>query len=130
MDATELSKVEVFADLSSQNRATLADVMRTETHPRGTVLVEEGEIPTKLFAVLDGHVTVHREGHHIADLGPGELFGEIGVLALKPRNASVIATTPVTVAVAMGWDFRRLFDQFSQLRDGVEKVVGSRPEPA
>lgn len=130
MNAAELSKVRVFSELSEEDRATLAEVMRTETHPRGTVLVEEGELPTKLFALLDGHVTVHVNGRHVADLGPGELFGEMGVVALKPRNASVIATTPVAVAVAMGWDFRRLFDQIADLREGVERTVGNRPEPA
>ena len=95
MDPSELTTAGALSDVADEDRAALAEIMRIEDRPRGHVLVEEGDIPDKFFLLVNGHVTVHRSGRHVADLGPGDVFGETGVLALKPRNASVIATTPV-----------------------------------
>jgi hypothetical protein len=69
---------------------------------------------------------LHRSGRHVADLGPGDVFGETGVLALKPRNASVIATTPVQVAVAMGWDVRSLLPGRLSLKAALEAEAEKR----
>lgn len=97
--------------------AALGTVMSAKEHPRGTVLVEEGDLPTTFHVILEGNVTVHANGRHLADLGPGDYFGEIGVLSLASRNASVIATTPIRVATAMGWDLRTLLEQKPDLKD-------------
>lgn len=129
MDASELSVLGSFSDLPADGLAQLAGVMRVESRPRGYVLIEEGDIPDKVFVVLSGHVTVHRDGRHLADLGPGDIAGEMGVLSLEPRNASVIATTPVRLAFAMGWEVRRLLDSLPGLRDKLQTAVGSRTLP-
>ena len=120
MDSSELVTTGALSNVVDEDRAALAEIMRIEDRPRGHVLVEEGDIPDKFFLLVNGHVTVHRFGRHLADLGPGEIFGETGVLALKPRNASVIATTPVQVAVAMGWDVRSLLPGRPSLKAALE----------
>jgi CRP/FNR family transcriptional regulator, cyclic AMP receptor protein len=125
-----LGGVGLFADLSDEERAQVADRMRLERSPRGAVVAEEGDLPTKFFAILDGHVTVHRDGHHVADLGAGEVFGEAGVAALQPRNASVIATTAVEVGVLMGWDLRDLMVAIPALGARVEAMIADRASPA
>ena len=130
MDASDLGASPLFAGLAAQDLTRLSQVMRVENHPRGTVLVEEGDIPSTFFVLLDGNVTVHREGRHVGDLGPGDYFGEVGVLALERRNASVIATTPVRVAVAMGWDLRALLEQADGLRTELTRAAASRTAPA
>jgi CRP/FNR family transcriptional regulator, cyclic AMP receptor protein len=129
MDASRLESVGLLADVSAEHREELAEVLREEKHPRGAVLVEEGDLPTKFYILLSGYVTVHREGRHIADLGPGDFFGEIGVLALEGRNASVIATTPCEAAVAMGWDLRQLLDEMPELKTRLATAAASRVSP-
>lgn len=126
MDATELAGISLFSDCSSDERERLAQVMETEDHPVGAVLAEEGDLPTKFFVILDGNVTVHRSGRHVADLGQGDFFGELGVLALQRRNATVIATTALRVAVAMGWDLRRLLDDMPDLAERLGAIASSR----
>lgn len=130
MEATELEGAGLFSALSAEDRQRFSDVMHVESHRRGTVLVEEGDIPSKFFVLLAGSVTVHREGRHLTDLGPGDYFGEIGVLSLGPRNASVIATTPVQAAVAMGWDLRRLLEEHPALGEELARMAGSRADSA
>lgn len=100
--------------------------MSAKEHPRGKVLVEEGELPTTFHVILEGNVTVHAEGRHLADLGPGDYFGEVGVLSMAHRNASVIATTPIRVATAMGWDLRTLLDQKHDLKDKLQRAAEDR----
>lgn len=126
VDVVELKPTGLFSDLLQENRAKLADVMKVEDHPVGAVLVAEGDLPSKFFVLLEGHVTVHRQGQHVVDLGPDDFFGEIGVLSLEERNASVIATTPVKVAVAMGWDLRRVLDELPTVRQKLENTAASR----
>lgn len=126
MDAVDLEPVDLFFALSEEDRVSIAEAMREEKHPRGTLLVEEGDVPSKFYVLLEGHVTVHREGRHIADLDPGDFFGEIGVLSLERRNATVISTTPIRAAVAMGWDLRRLLDEIPAARERLVETAASR----
>lgn len=126
MDASGLAAIDLFADCSGDELERLAEVLSTEEHPVGAVLVEEGDLPTKFFVILDGNVTVHRAGRHVADLGPGDFFGELGVLALQRRNATVIATTPLRVAVAMGWDLRRVLEEAPGLGERLGSIASSR----
>jgi CRP/FNR family transcriptional regulator, cyclic AMP receptor protein len=125
-----LASVELFAGLSDEERSAVAATMRLQRFARGGVVAEEGDLPTKFFVMLDGHVTVHRDGRHVADLGPGEVFGEAGAAALQPRNASVIATTPVEVAVMMGWDLRDLMTALPALGARVEALIADRASSA
>ncbi|HLU31643.1 MAG TPA: cyclic nucleotide-binding domain-containing protein [Acidimicrobiia bacterium] len=126
MDVFELDRSGLFADLSDEERSALGQVMRVEQYPVGKVLAEEGEPSSKFFVILDGHVTVHRQGRHLADLGPGDIFGEMGVLSLEARNATVIATTPVQVAAAMGWDLRTAIEGMPKLRERLEASAAAR----
>lgn len=126
MDAAELETVGLLSELGAEERMSLAEVLRTEEHGRGELLVEEGDLPMKFFLLLDGHVTVHRDGKHVVDLGPGDFFGEVGVLSLEPRNATVISTTPIRVAAAMGWELRRVLDGIPAVRQRLAAVAADR----
>ncbi len=126
MDASELERVGFVAGATDEERDDVAAAFRVEKLPVGTALAIEGDAPTKFYVLLDGHVTVHREGQHLRDLGPGDPFGELGVIGLVPRTATVIATTPIEVAVAMGWDLRERLDRNEALRDRLAKSISDR----
>lgn len=126
MDASELERVGFVAGATDDERDDVAAVFRVEELPVGTALAIEGDAPTKFYVLLDGHVTVHREGRHVRDLGPGDSFGELGVVGLVPRTATVIATTPVKVAVAMGWDLRERLEHNETLRERIARSITDR----
>jgi len=126
MDTADVEAAALSTGLSAKDWAALGRVMTVRDHPRGTVLAEEGDLPTSFHVLLEGHVTVHRDGVHLDDLGAGDYFGEVGVLSLKARNASVIATTPVRVATAMGWDLRSLLDENPELREKLTETAANR----
>lgn len=124
--ADRLAGVELFSDLSDDQRAQIATQMRLVRVPVGEVLVQEGDLPSKFFVILDGAMTVHRDGHHLADLGPGDVAGETGAVGLLPRNATVIATLPSEIAVLMGWDLRALLDEFPSIKERADAVIAAR----
>jgi CRP-like cAMP-binding protein len=71
---------------------------------------------TGFFIIAAGMVRVVRDGKTLADLGPGDFFGELSVLDGKPRNAQVISTEPTTCLALATWEF--------------EAVVGEQPSVA
>lgn len=121
-----LATAAVFGGLSEAQMARVAEAARLLRAPLGHVVVEEGDFAAKFFVILEGAVTVHRAGHHLVDLGPGDFFGEVGTMTCAPRNASVIATTPVEVAVIMGWDLREMLDDLPSLRAKLEAASVER----
>jgi MFS family permease len=65
--------------------------------PEGVDVVVQGSPAHAFYAVIEGEVTVHRDGNEVARLGPGDYFGERGLLDNAPRNASVTTAEPSTV---------------------------------
>lgn len=125
-EAQRLVDVGLFEGLSIADLAEIASEMRLRWLDVGDVAVAEGGDWSKLFVVLDGNVTVHRQGRHLADLGPGDVFGEAGVMTKQARNATIIATTPTEVAVLMGWDFRSLIDRFPKIESNADSIIEAR----
>jgi CRP-like cAMP-binding protein len=130
VDRSRLASVEVFSDLSDEEVERVAAQMRLVTLRVGGVPVEEGDLSSRFFVILNGAVTVHRAGHHVADLGPGDAFGEGGVLGKQSRNATVIATMPTELAVLMGWDLRELVERLPALKARLDSLVARRSSDA
>ena len=76
--------------------------------PAGHVIARQNEIGTGFFVVVEGRVRVVRDGVKLAELGPGEFFGELSVLDGQPRNAMVAAVTPVRCLAVASWDLEAL----------------------
>lgn len=125
-----LAAHELFEGLPEPELAAVAAQMRRVDVPVGEVLATEGELSSKAFVILDGALTVHRAGRHVADLGPGDVVGEAGTMGLLPRNATVIATVPSTLGVLMGWDLRELAQRHPAIRDAIESLAARRGAPA
>lgn len=125
--ADQLAGVELFSGMSAEELGDVAGVMDLVSAPVGSVLTSEADdLKAKFFVLLQGTVTVHREGHHVADLGPGEVFGEAVSVAGQPRNATVIVTTPAELGVVMGWDLRGLLERQPSIRTRLDEIVSSR----
>lgn len=87
----------------------------------GEVLVRQGEAGTALFVLLDGVVAVDVDGTVVAELGPGAVVGERAVLEGGRRTSTLVARTPVRVAVAAS-DALDL-DRLRELAEGHRREV-------
>ena len=77
----------------------------------GTTIVNEGDNGSEFFVILDGTVSVSRQGRKLATLGPGSGFGELALLVDAPRNATVVADTDVGLVVVGQHEFEGLLDE-------------------
>jgi CRP/FNR family cyclic AMP-dependent transcriptional regulator len=94
-----LTRVPLFAGCSKRDLQFLASRVDELTLKPGQTLITEGQ-PTEAFYILEsGHVQVTRAGKPAARLGPGDFFGEIGMLDRGPATATVVTDGPVEAMV-------------------------------
>ena len=71
---------------------------------------------------------VSRDGEHVADLGTGDFFGEMGVLSKGQRNATVEAKTDMRLLTLSHWDVERLRKSAPQVLDQLAEAIQERSE--
>lgn len=91
-------------------------VLKRETFPKGHVLCSEGELGRTMYVLQDGEVEIRHTNSSgksvpIVRLGPGECFGEMALVELQPRSASVVAAKKVTVWSLTNLDLWKLFQE-------------------
>ena len=128
MESAELTDVPLFAELSDEERVALAERMHELEVEAGGYVVQQGELSYKFYVILKGTAVLERQGEHLADLEPGDFFGEMGIVGQTRRNADVVATSPMRMAVLVGWDLRTLMDEFPRLRGKIQHAIVDQPE--
>jgi len=100
-----LRGVGLFHDVPDEGLAAIADAATEIAFPAGRTIVRQGEVGTGFYLILAGTARVVRDGDTIADLGPGEFFGELSLLDGGPRIAQVVASEPTDCLAIASWDF-------------------------
>ena len=95
MDVSALKNTPLFADVPDEALTKVATFASLESVAEGKTIIREGGYSNDFYVIEDGTVKVEREGEHLADLGPGDVFGEQGLLEKQERSATVTATSPV-----------------------------------
>ena len=111
------------------NRAELARIHKAAEEvavPEGTLLVEEDEPGLLFFVILEGRASVVHGGRTVADLGPGEFFGELALLDDRPRSASVVAATDMALLVIRRRAFQRVLDATPALTRTLLRAMACR----
>src|SRR5947209_14372337 len=122
MDRDRLKTIPLFSSLSDKALNTVA-VFATETSvSAGKRLVHEGDYSYDLIVIDDGTADVVKGGEVVGSLGPGDVFGEMGMLSGGKRTADVVATSPMRLITLSKWDLKRISDEVSgQLQALVEE---------
>jgi CRP-like cAMP-binding protein len=95
VDVEQLRAIPLFAEVDDAYLGRIADVATPFEVAAGHVLAERGQPGSGMFVVLEGSVEVDVPGSVPVELGPGEFFGELSLLADTDRLARVRAVTPV-----------------------------------
>ena len=107
--AAELERIPLFASLSDPQLEELAEWFEVKSAVAETRLIDEGTGGYSFFALADGQARVTTNDDEIATLNAGDCFGEMALLGSSGRRtATVTTTTPATVYVMFGTEFRRL----------------------
>ena len=126
MDPAALSSLPFFSDLSQDEVQAIASSADEVTVAEGRDIVREGEFSYDVFVIAEGAARVHRDGETVAELGPGDFFGEAGVLGKGLRAASVTTTGTARLVTLNHWDIQRLRKEIPEVLDRMEQAMEER----
>jgi CRP/FNR family cyclic AMP-dependent transcriptional regulator len=122
MDPNRLKAIPIFSRLSDEEAKRLAAFATETSVAEGQILMKQGDYSTELIGIEEGTADVIRDGEKIASLKEGDLIGEMGLLEREPRNADVIATSPMRVMKLTHWEIRRMSEEtLERIKQIVEK---------
>jgi CRP/FNR family transcriptional regulator, cyclic AMP receptor protein len=126
LDASRLRSIPLFEEVGEEELAQIAPFATEVSVEEGRELVREGDFSYEFMAIEEGHAEVTRGGQHVADLGPGDFFGEMGLLERTLRNATVTAKTPMRLITLTGWDLKRVERAAPQAIERIRAVLEER----
>jgi CRP/FNR family cyclic AMP-dependent transcriptional regulator len=123
MDPDNLRAVPLFASMSDADVHKIATFASEDSVPAGATLMREGDFSNEMVAIESGTADVLQDGQKVAALGPGDVFGEMGVLERELRNASIVASSPMRLIRLTTFDVKRLPQE---TRDRLSELVQNR----
>jgi CRP/FNR family cyclic AMP-dependent transcriptional regulator len=126
LDASQLKTLPLFADVPDEELNQISGFAQEVNVEAGRELVREGDFSYEFMAIEEGEAEVTRDGQHVADLGPGDFFGEMGLLEKTLRNATVTAKTPMKLVTLTGWDMKRMERHIPEAIERVRNTLEER----
>jgi CRP/FNR family transcriptional regulator, cyclic AMP receptor protein len=126
LDAARLKSIALFEEVGDEELAEIAPFATEVSVEEGRELVREGDFSYEFMAIEEGQAEVTRGGEHVAELGPGDFFGEMGLLERTLRNATVTAKTPMRLVTLTGWDLRRVERAAPDAMERIRAVLEER----
>jgi CRP-like cAMP-binding protein len=126
MEESELRSIPLFESLTSEERRAIAPHADEVEVQEGTELVRQGEFAYEFFVIEEGTAEVLRDGERIAELGPGDFLGEMGIVGKVVRNATVVTTSPARVIVMTEQALRSMARTNPAVADRITAAVEER----
>ena len=128
MDVKHLQGLALFERLSKDQLAEVARQADEIDVEAGKRLVSQGRFGYEFFVIQNGTAEVVNGDEHIADLGPGDFFGEMALLGDTVRNADVICSSPMTAMVMTDSAFRSLARRMPDVAEEIRAACRRRTE--
>jgi CRP/FNR family cyclic AMP-dependent transcriptional regulator len=126
LDVSLLKTIPLFAEVPDDKLAKIAPFADTDEFAEGEVVVKEGGYSNHFYAIEEGTAKVESDGKQVAELGPGDIFGEQGLLEKQERSASVIATSRLRVIKIEHWELSRMRKTMPEVVEELRKKVEER----
>lgn len=136
-DFRQLSRIAkdiyLFENLSISELDHIAERINLWEYPKGSVICKQGELGNQFFIIYKGWVEVitgrkiFRRGTELAQLGPGDVFGEMALILERPRSADVLACDRPVQLFTVGEDiFGYLLRTNEEFADSVDRLAADR----
>jgi CRP-like cAMP-binding protein len=126
LDPSRLKRISLFEKFSEEELRQIAPFAEEAHADEGSVLVREGDYSYQFVAIEKGTARVIRDGETVAELGPGDFFGEIGLLEKSFRTATVEAASPMDLITLTGWDMARVEKAMPEAIEELHKTIEER----
>jgi len=121
-----LRPIELFKTLTPRQLTDVAEKMSKRHYDAGETIIRKGDLGTEFFLVSDGEVEVIRADQEVARLAAGNFFGEVALISGEPRNATVVARTPVDTFVLGKSEFEAALASSQSFRDQLYGIYFTR----
>lgn len=126
----ELRGVDLFTPLSIEQLRKLLFFIKTVEFDAGEVVFEKGEDGNWFFLIRTGAIEVYTPGFFgvsvVANMGPGEFFGELALLLGQPRSASVRATEETVCLALDRTDLELLMERSPDIAVAIKRIAQQR----
>jgi CRP-like cAMP-binding protein len=126
VDVSQLKSVDLFAEVPEEALAKIAPFTKVDEFAADREVVKEGGFANDFYVITEGTAKVERDGEHLADLGPGDVFGEQALLEKQQRSATVTATDTLRVIKIEHWELSRMKKAMPEVVDQLQKTVAER----
>jgi CRP/FNR family transcriptional regulator, cyclic AMP receptor protein len=126
MDALELRRIPIFSDVDDDELKKVGASAESVEFSERAEIIREGDFSTALLAIEEGTVEVTRGREHIANLGPGDIFGEAGVVNDAVRNATVTTTSRLRLIIMGQLEVQRLKKNAPEIYARIERLAEER----
>jgi CRP-like cAMP-binding protein len=130
VDSARLAKIPLFAELTLDERNSVAEACSELRIEAGSTLLREGDFGYAMFAITAGAADVVQNGAVIRTLSPGDVFGEIALLSGGRRTASVVAKTPMELVTVLNRDLWKLEEDVPQVAAALRAKIAEHLQPA
>jgi CRP/FNR family transcriptional regulator, cyclic AMP receptor protein len=130
MDVDQLRRIRLFSDADADELDKLGASAESVEFSERAEIIREGDVSRALLAIEEGTAEVTRGGKHVAALGPGDVFGEVGVLDDALRNATVTATSRLKLIIVDQLEVQRLREEAPGVYQRIEKLAEDRRGPS
>ncbi|QFU15990.1 cyclic nucleotide-gated ion channel [Microvirga thermotolerans] len=120
-----VARVPLFAELSVDEVASIMHRLRSQSCAPGDMVVRKGEMAHSMYLIASGEVELLLPGETVR-LGPGDFFGERGVLERRRRSVTVRAVTPCKLLVLDGDDLHRLIEENPAMARHIARTMEER----
>lgn len=122
----DLRHLALFAKMSNAELQRLANLGEPVEAEPGAVLIDQGDVGTECFLVLEGEAGVIHGADHVATIGPGTIVGEMALIGHRPRSASVRAQSRMRLLAFDIAHFKRVLDEMPVARDHIYSLLQAR----
>jgi CRP-like cAMP-binding protein len=121
-----LGELELFQGLDEDSLRAVGAAVVEESVEAGRIIVREGDYSQDLTIIDEGEAIVEHDGQEVAKVGPGEMFGEMGLMQKAPRSATVRAATDMRLIHLTKFDLNRLRGRAPQVLERINQIVEQR----
>jgi CRP-like cAMP-binding protein len=122
----QIAHVEMLHNLSPSEVQAIIPLLKPLSVQPDTVLCQEGAPGDAMFMIVSGEADIYKGQKLMAQLGPGEMFGEMALLTGEDRSASVVARTPMRLYELDKADFDSMLTRSPHLASGLSRILARR----